>query len=47
MPRSEPLPVTEDDAAHWCIWTMIQSTASSARPAASVRSSHAVCAPSE
>jgi hypothetical protein len=47
MPRSEPFPVEEDDAAHWCIWTMIQSTDRSARPAASVRSSQAVCAPPE
>ncbi|MGH3177921.1 MAG: hypothetical protein ACRDPF_29100 [Streptosporangiaceae bacterium] len=47
MPRSEPLPVDEEEAAHWCIWTMIQSTVSSRRPAASVRSSQAVCAPPE
>src|SRR5260370_5591995 len=37
MPRSEPCPVAEDDAAHWCIAAMIQSTESSPRPAASVQ----------
>ena len=31
MPRSDPLPVAEEEHESWCIWTMIQSTERSAR----------------
>jgi hypothetical protein len=43
MPRSDPLPGTEVDMAHWCMYTTIMSTAGSCRARASVRSSHSVC----
>ena len=43
MPRSEPLPWTEVDIAHWCMKTTIMSTDGSRRASASVASSHSVC----
>jgi hypothetical protein len=43
MPRSEPLPGTEVDIAHWCMNTTIMSTDGSRRARASVRSSQIVC----
>jgi hypothetical protein len=43
MPRSEPLPGTEVDIAHWCMNTTIMSTDGSWRASASVRSSQIVC----
>jgi hypothetical protein len=43
MPRSEPLPGTEVDIAHWCMNTTIMSTDGSRRACASVRSSQIVC----
>ena len=43
IPASEPLSV-EEDMAHWCIWTTIQSMLTSARAVDRVCSSHCVCA---
>jgi len=43
MPRSEPLPGTEVDIAHWCMNTTIMSTDRSWRAFASVFSSQIVC----
>src|SRR6185437_949952 len=43
MPRSEPLPETDVDSAHWCMNTTIMSTDGSWRASPSVFSSHRVC----